>query len=249
LSGADAHQPITIKDFIMKKCFTLIELLVVIAIIAILASMLLPALNQAKERASGVRCASNLRQIGTASTGYTVDFADRLPPMRFRLSNSTGYVWADFLYQTRLLSNEKLIFCKSHTRYQQTGKFYRVGWNDKNLYGWNQQYMAYGQNQNINGPSPSDSTTTERLKIQTVLAKAWGVSAAMPKASASSTVLAGEPNRWDDYHAHQLMNVSWSRPDRCGPEDSRHQGRSNLVFLDGHVEAMSAAQSYNTKNW
>lgn len=83
-----------------NKAFTLIELLIVIAIIAILASMLLPALGRAREQAKKISCSGNLKQIGSGILMYASDEKGMLPPHGEVFPGNN--VWQEYVAQNYL---------------------------------------------------------------------------------------------------------------------------------------------------
>src|SRR5881394_285952 len=96
------------RTWTMKRtAFTLIELLVVIAIIAILAAILFPVFAQAREKARGISCLSNLKQSGLAYAMYTQDYDETTPLQKSNDPNS-GY-WYNLIQP--YVKNWQLMLC------------------------------------------------------------------------------------------------------------------------------------------
>ncbi len=94
------------------KKFTLIELLVVIAIIAILAAMLLPALNQARDRAKGTKCLGNVKDLTLSVISYTNDYEGRMISSVNADADYGARVWSMILTKENYApKNNNLFYC------------------------------------------------------------------------------------------------------------------------------------------
>ncbi len=210
------------------KAFTLVELLVVVAIISLLVSILLPSLNQAKELARRVVCACNMKGIGLAFTMYTNDWKNWFPLVRDQGPTNLSGVWADKLYDG-YAEDVKVFHCPSAPNRIFTPNETNGVW-----------LMAYGMEWWLGGGMDIDNTPE----------KPNGVGHRVTDASQSAdTVLLGENRDTFGTHGYGVHNFDWPDPtDSWGwPDDNRHAGMSNILFVDAHVAPYVADDALDTE--